>query len=210
MRPYCNFPGLDQRDPKANLIWKQIAEFLTGDYLNILQNGGHHCIYHHDDRWIKPQDLAFVHGPWDDVDSYKSVELYAGLREGVVDGEVPVSTGRRLSVLPTKWTGIPETVQFHGFDQITTISQDSINRHFLHLWHVAHANQVGILIKWSSERFEATFGPINLRLLTNNRAVFWVHLATASLQLSPSFLPSSRCVHYHHMLLQLSLMAGYQ
>lgn len=82
-----------------------------------------------------------------------------------------------------------ETIQrtkMCGFDQVVAISQGSLNAQFATLCTSAH----GILHHWHyKEFFSATFRPLTVRLLSNNRAIVWVHLQGGHLKTLKDLAP---------------------
>ena len=79
-----------------------------------------------------------------------------------------------------------------GFDQVTVISQGSINSHFQQLWQASQASDESSLSKWSYDQFfKATFKPIQVRLLSNERAIIWITLQEGSLKTLRDWRPSA-------------------
>lgn len=72
-----------------------------------------------------------------------------------------------------------ETIQrtkMFGFDQVTAVSQGSLNAQF-------SATSYGAFHSWAFESyFSASYKPFSLHLLSNNRALVWVHLANGNLK----------------------------
>lgn len=79
-----------------------------------------------------------------------------------------------------------ETIQrtkMFGFDQVTAISQGSINSQFSTTSHTAFHT-------WSYDNyFTTTYKPFSLHLLSNNRALVWVHLANGNLKTLRNWVP---------------------
>lgn len=57
-----------------------------------------------------------------------------------------------------------------GFEQIITLSQASIDAHFASLMYLPW------MALWENHDFTATYGPLKVRLLSNERALVWVEL----------------------------------
>ena len=71
----------------------------------------------------------------------------------------------------------------YGFDQIVAVSQGSINVQFS---TAAHA----IFRTWEFEQsFNATFKPLALHLLSENRAIIWVHITSGKFKTLKDGLP---------------------
>lgn len=72
-----------------------------------------------------------------------------------------------------------ETIQrtkMFGFDQVTAVSQGSLNAQF-------SATSYAAFHSWAFESyFSASYKPFSLHLLSNNRALVWVHLANGNLK----------------------------
>ena len=74
-------------------------------------------------------------------------------------------------------------IDMRGFDQIAITSQGSINFHFQQLWLSAQTSTDPCLCKWYCDQyFKATFKPIQVRLLSNERAIIWIYLQEGSLR----------------------------
>ncbi|KAH9941697.1 uncharacterized protein BXZ73DRAFT_22216, partial [Epithele typhae] len=75
----------------------------------------------------------------------------------------------------------------YGFDQVTALSHGSLDAHFASLRKRTH----GILRKWNHDKFfSARFKPLTVRLLSDNRAIVWVHLKGGILTTLREWVPS--------------------
>ncbi|KAH9937112.1 uncharacterized protein B0H18DRAFT_867006 [Fomitopsis serialis] len=91
------------------------------------------------------------------------------------------------------WTDIIAGSDMQGFDQVIAVSQKSINSRFSQIHEAAKRseNRMSILSKWSYEQyFSAAFEPLAVHLLSNNRALLWVHLTDGSLRSLVDMEPS--------------------
>lgn len=76
------------------------------------------------------------------------------------------------------WDNFSSTANMGGFDQITALSQYSIQEHFKALRLTSSD-----LAKWSFEGyFDATFGPVTVRLLSDETALVWIHIEDGSVK----------------------------
>ncbi|KAH9933125.1 uncharacterized protein BXZ73DRAFT_101094 [Epithele typhae] len=75
----------------------------------------------------------------------------------------------------------------YGFDQVAALSHGSLDAHFASLRKSAQ----GILRQWKHDKFfSATFKPLTVRLLSDNRAIVWVHLKGGALTTLREWVPS--------------------
>ncbi|KAH9933183.1 uncharacterized protein BXZ73DRAFT_77345 [Epithele typhae] len=75
----------------------------------------------------------------------------------------------------------------YGFDQVAALSHGSLDAHFASLRKSAH----GILRQWTHDKFfDAKFKPLTVRLLSDNRAIVWVHLKGGILTTLREWVPS--------------------
>ncbi|PSR75662.1 hypothetical protein PHLCEN_2v8953 [Hermanssonia centrifuga] len=75
------------------------------------------------------------------------------------------------------WTERTEKLHLGGFDQITSISEQSINTFFTSLRRKATDGTEASLARWSLDRFNATFSALKVRLMSNGKAVIWVNIS---------------------------------
>ncbi|PIL22499.1 hypothetical protein GSI_15188 [Ganoderma sinense ZZ0214-1] len=146
------FPGYDDTDEFAEESWRLLIGFFAEEYLQILESMRYHIVYSRDTRWeVISNHPSSAH---EDLDgSWWSLEL--------TDKSGDCS---RQTIQHTK---------MFGFDQVVAISQGSLNAQFATLCTAAQS----ILHRWHyKEFFSATFRPLSVRLLSNNRAIVWVHL----------------------------------
>ncbi|KAI0335832.1 hypothetical protein GY45DRAFT_1239802 [Cubamyces sp. BRFM 1775] len=149
------YEGLTSDEALANEYCGAVITFFIEEYLQILHSARYHVIYSHDVRW------ETVGKPKPDAgDEAEGSWWTIGLGEGV-------SAGSQETIQRTK---------MYGFDQVVAISQGSINLQFS---AVSHA----ILRTWDFEQsFNATFRPLALHLLSDNRALLWVHMTSGKLK----------------------------
>ena len=175
----------------------------------------YHVIYHHDHRWPKPAAIPVGTGSggftFGDSGGFTTDGWPIGgdWDEYSIGGEEEAG-GKVTGTL--EWTEISEKVEMYGFDQIMAISQEGIIADFLALWNTARTSKDASLVKWSYEEyFEATFKPMTLRLLSNGRAIVWVHLQEGFLKTLRNWLPWSEYVfHLSQSFLLLLLTSNYQ
>lgn len=176
---HCKFPGLDDEEDSDKQTWARVLEFFKGTYFDILERGGYQVAYHHDYRLPKHTTGHFGGFP-DHPDAGSPISPALG--DGGIEGAQDVSP----------WKEGSEKVDMHGFDQITVISQGSINSHFQQLWLASQTSDESSLFKWSYDQyFKATFKPIQVRLLSNERAIIWITLQEGSLKTLRDWRPSA-------------------
>ncbi|EIW59592.1 uncharacterized protein TRAVEDRAFT_122355 [Trametes versicolor FP-101664 SS1] len=150
-----SYPGLDETDDITLDYYDLIIAFFSEEYLQILYNAHYHILYSHDTRWETIRKMRFD-SQEDSDGSWWSLEL--GDSSGVSSRET-----------------IQRTKMF-GFDQVTAVSQGSLNAQFSATSYVAFHS-------WAFESyFSASYKPFSLHLLSNNRALVWVHLANGNLK----------------------------
>ncbi|KAL4248925.1 hypothetical protein ABKN59_007566 [Abortiporus biennis] len=187
VRQFSKFPDLDINNTECITYWTSLIEFFNGDFIGILESAEYHIVYHEDKRWPK-HDKPVIPGGDDDSPE----QHWTGGDSG---DELPVDVGTRKEVV---WKEVTEKTDMCGFDQITAISQASLNEHFRSLWQVARSGREKSLYSWKYEEFfEATFKPISLRLLSNGRAIVWVHLQGGFLKTLRNWVPWNESKKYN-------------
>lgn len=152
------YPGLNDDDIEFEYR-DLIISFFTHHYLGILHGAGYNVLYEHNARWenIKKQKFELsedVEGSW--------WSLEATDRGGASSRETI------------------QRAKMHGFDQVIAISQESINIQFSA--QLASPSAV-LLHSWAYEEFfSCHFKALSLSLLSNNRAIIWVHLTRGNLR----------------------------
>ncbi|OSD05189.1 hypothetical protein PYCCODRAFT_1443501 [Trametes coccinea BRFM310] len=132
-----------------------IIEFLSTKYFDILRSAGYHTLYSRDSR---------SNVIWKIVQDY---------------------TERVAETLDVATSGSPDDASSHdtihhakmyGFDQVVAISQRSLN---VQLSMLSHA----LLQSWAyGDAFSASFKPLSVRLLSDNRAIVWINLLNGKLK----------------------------
>ncbi|KZT64494.1 hypothetical protein DAEQUDRAFT_678489 [Daedalea quercina L-15889] len=182
-RPYhahCKYGGFEEHDEIAVAYCTRIVEFFTSTYLDILETVDLHVIYFFDSRWP--------------IGSGGSITIHGEIEEEEEDLDEGgwVMTGDSSSQRVIEWREMVTQCNLFGFDQVIAISQSTINTFFESLWtggqsyrHNDHA-----LVNWHyDEYFNARFKPLTLRLLSNGRAIVWVHLEHGHLKVLKNRLP---------------------
>ncbi|KAF9516569.1 hypothetical protein BS47DRAFT_1390620 [Hydnum rufescens UP504] len=142
-----NFTGINEDDPLVVAYINRLIEFFSYEYLQILETAEFHIIYYHDTRiTVNLEYETGFGGSWE-----------SSSRDEVIRGD-------------TWWRDITTKTDMFEFDQIIAVSQESIDEHFRVLLRT-YKN----LETWSySTFFNATFGGITVRLLSNERAIIWI------------------------------------
>ncbi|TFY68932.1 hypothetical protein EVJ58_g722 [Rhodofomes roseus] len=189
-RPYhshCKYSGFEEHDEIAVAYCTRIVEFFSSTYLDILQTVDLNVIYFVDSRWP--------------ITSTGSITVQdEGFEEEEFDEEGWIMSGESKSTRVVEWREMITRCNMHGFDQVIAISQSSTNAFFESLWTGAqnHRHSDHALVKWHyDEFFNARFKPLSLRLLSNGRAIVWVHLEHGHLKVLKNRLPWSESEKYH-------------
>lgn len=135
-----------------------LIHFFNEYYFSILKGAKHHIIYTHTKTTTTITiDVDREIADWRAIDLEKHKESISIIREERI----------------TK-------TQMFGFDYIQAITQSSIVDYFESIWRHAEGSTLeylGCLTKWSYDQyFESSFGPIRVRLLSNDKAIVWIHL----------------------------------
>ncbi len=190
VRAYCDFPKYDETDGIAVHFWTRLIEFFTTEYLDILESAQYHIIYHFDIRW--PQTVGLITGTTIVEEGY---DEQAGEWTGAIGGDGSIG---QTTTTTTSWTEITQTMDMQGFDQIIAITQSGLNAYFRNIFSAAQSSKTdNTLATWSyDEFFSASFQPINVRLLSHNKAIVWIHLRDGYLKTLRNWLPWAEYVNY--------------
>lgn len=186
-RPYhahCKYTGFEENDEIAVGYCTRIVEFFSSTYLDILETVELHVIYFFDTRWpIASGGMLTISE--EDGDSEE---------EEIDEAEWQITGGDNTGTRVIEWREMITRCNIHGFDQVIAISQSTINAFLQSLWSGGqnHRHSDHALVKWHYEEFfNARFKPITLRLLSNGRAIVWVHLEHGHLKVLKNRLPWS-------------------
>ncbi|CCM02877.1 uncharacterized protein FIBRA_04991 [Fibroporia radiculosa] len=189
-RPYhrfCSFPNIDSSNELELSYCTRILEFFTSSYLDVLESIDFHVIYHFDARW-QNWHLSIENG--DSIDE--------GLDEATEDWTI---TSQSTNTKVTAWVERMTRCNMFGFDQVSAISQSSINAFFASLWAIGSSTKVversAALTHWHYEKFfSASFKPLTVRLLSNGRAIVWVHMNHGHIKTLKNWKPWSESENY--------------
>ncbi|CCM05147.1 uncharacterized protein FIBRA_07356 [Fibroporia radiculosa] len=160
--------AVDEGDDIAVSYTDSLLEAFLDEYISVMQTMGRLVIY--DSRWSTTTVYHILNGDSVNEEDFSSWEL-----EQSTTGP---SSNRFIS-----WKSMITRTEMHGFDQVTAVSQSSINSYFRSLWHVAKTSKKGgMLYAWSSGPFSATFKPWTVRILSNRRAIIWINLEALKLE----------------------------
>ncbi|KIP08274.1 hypothetical protein PHLGIDRAFT_509076 [Phlebiopsis gigantea 11061_1 CR5-6] len=188
MPQFSEFDGrrFDDGEEDARYM-NHMIDFISGEYLNFLENGQHHVIYHHDAR--SPGSSTI----------YDQVKHHEDL--GLVDEiEWPSSKANEAHDLTdskaTVWNDIAQHSDMCGYDQITALSQLSINRQFRSAWSeqqsITSMTADKMLTRWGyQDRFAAIFEPLTIRLRPDGRAIVFINLVEGFLKPLENSLPNA-------------------
>ncbi|KZT30121.1 hypothetical protein NEOLEDRAFT_1055067 [Neolentinus lepideus HHB14362 ss-1] len=136
-----------------------LIHFIDHYYFKVLLEASRHIIYTQSTTVvIKSGWEDHDHGVWGEIDLRKHRESITIINE----------------------ERVTKTHMF-GFDYIQAITQTSITEYFESLWRQSQASKtleyLACLVKWSYEKnFEASFGAIQIRLLSHEKAIILVSL----------------------------------
>lgn len=176
----CSFYGYDERDQEAGRYRQRLLSFLSTEYLSILVNAEYDVIFQHN------RDFGPATVEPDEIDNTESEDGETD------DSEEYESDGKGASKLQG-WKIAAEKAEMFGFDEVVVISQTMINSQFQSLWASTALNPnagEAVLNRWSyQDFFDAAFKPINLRFLSNGKALVWVNLHEGTIKLMKNKAP---------------------
>ncbi|KZT65461.1 hypothetical protein DAEQUDRAFT_676750 [Daedalea quercina L-15889] len=183
--------SVPEEDQLAKNYWTCIVDFFTSVYI---QSANLHVVYFFDSRWpIAPQT------PSDEEESEDE--------ESSDTEEDPVRTS-----IMDKWTEAIKMYLISGFDRVIVVSQSSINAIFGLLWArgQAQGHRDREVVEWHyEESFDAHFQPMTVRLLSNERAIIWVHLKHGNFKVLKDEKPVNESTKWHfegwHLAFEVNL-----
>jgi hypothetical protein len=144
-------------------------------------------------------ELVFVTPLWLSANSlfrYKLTVIYTEVDE--FEGLPTPGSGEPLPPFPvcgyppgpSVEIDIKETVTY-GYEQVLTITQETINIIFRSLWATAKkSSHTDVIYKWSFEqKFKATFEEPRIQLLSGGKALIWVTIASGHMHLDGYVAP---------------------
>ncbi|KAH9934103.1 hypothetical protein B0H21DRAFT_834949 [Amylocystis lapponica] len=154
----------DDSDEFAVTHWTTIVDFFQTEYLEILESAEYHVVYTRDTRWGQPKPVQSI-GRW-------------GADPSQSESEKDVKT----------WKDVTTRTNMFGFDIITAISHSSLHAHFTNLWTRAQSaksnDYTRHLRNWVLDQsFESTFKAPTVTLLSENKAIVWIHVDQGSMKL---------------------------
>lgn len=191
MRQFSTFEGCVESNEDDSSCMEHVVDFITGEYLNILENAQYNLIYHHDIRWSK------ISGVFDDdhqIDDIEIIDAEWSRNEVTEDGRAASKT--------VIWRDITQNSNMCGFDQITALSQAAVNTHYRSIWTEAKATTSSfvaetMLARWNYQQcFEGTFKPLTVRLRSDGRAMVFVNLQEGFLTPLRNWAPPSADAKY--------------
>ncbi|GBE84880.1 hypothetical protein SCP_0700600 [Sparassis crispa] len=151
----CIFAGFDEEyaTEEEFICWSTVTEFFKTEYSELLESASYHIIYHQDKR----------------IDQQLTVGAWAALGDRAASSEI------------STWKDIVSNSNMFGFDQIVALSQTAINEYYSSLLYIGKTSNTLSLVTWAyQESFSATFKPLSLRFLSNNKAIIWIHFDDCS------------------------------
>ncbi|CCL98532.1 uncharacterized protein FIBRA_00531 [Fibroporia radiculosa] len=177
-RPYeprCSFPGVDVSDETATADCVRLLDFFTGSYPLILESVDLHIIYNYDSRW-QNWKLPF----WNELSEENDDDE---------ESETWTMTSEKANTRSSAWLERVTRCNMFGFDQISAISQSSINNVLAKHWFKGSLSRPSFA-QWDlDEFFSSAFAPLTVRLLSNDRAIFWVHMESGRLKALKKWQP---------------------
>ncbi|EKM54028.1 uncharacterized protein PHACADRAFT_257609 [Phanerochaete carnosa HHB-10118-sp] len=169
MQQFSVFEGCVESDEDDLHCMNHVISFITGEYLNVLENAQYHIIYHFDARWPKIGSI-FDEQQTDEVE----IDAEWSRNEVTEDGR----TASKTAI----WRDITQKSDMYGFDQITALSQAAINMYYRSIWTQVQASASTsvaetLVFQWKFEDyFEAEFKPPTVRLREDGRAIVFLHI----------------------------------
>ncbi|KAJ7710708.1 hypothetical protein B0H17DRAFT_1223880 [Mycena rosella] len=157
----------------AVTYFEKIVKFLTIDYLDVLTSYSLHIVY----------EVDVAVGPLVGSGGGESDGHTASWTDGSDDeGEGGSRHGRQTGSIMI-WTERLEKLVLGGYDQILTISERSIKELFLSYYRQGLRGKTlyQCFTHWKSDLFSANFDAIDVRLLSNDRAIVWVNIHNGEL-----------------------------
>lgn len=179
----CRFDD-DEEDARC---MNQMIDFISGEYLNVLEIGQHHVIYYHDARLPNPTAIS------GDVEQ-DEVPYIANEVEWTSARTIDLDSHTESKEVV--WRDVAQNSDMCGFDEISALSQFSINRQFRAAWSEQQST-IGMgadkmLVRWGyQDRFEATFEPLTIRLRNDGRATIFINLTEGFLKPLVNSLPNA-------------------
>ncbi|PCH38353.1 hypothetical protein WOLCODRAFT_115316 [Wolfiporia cocos MD-104 SS10] len=191
---FCAFTGLDEHDEIALTFCSRLVEFFSGEYLDILETVDFHVVYFYDTRW--PVVTTIGSESEIEIDSVIDVETFDEKESW------SLTTPETRSTHIAEWKETITRCDMLGFDQITAVSQSTINVHYKTLRNLAlesnGAEYFSALSSWTYDQyFHSTFRSLAVRLLSNGRAIVWVRMKHGWLKTLRNWLPWSESEKYH-------------
>lgn len=189
MHQYSSFEGYVDSDQDATECVNAVVEFISGEYLSILENAQYNIVYQYDVRW------PTMHGLFDQAEHHDEVESVFDDAEWTGTGFE--ESGGRMSSRSMVWRDICQHSDMCGFDQITALSQTAVNGHFRSSWMEEKSSSAttGLLSQWEKpDCFKAVFKPLSIRLRSDGRAIIFVNLEEGYLKPLKNGAPSTECV----------------
>ncbi|KAJ7246223.1 hypothetical protein C8J57DRAFT_1678479 [Mycena rebaudengoi] len=156
----------------AVTYFEKIVKFLTIDYLDVLISYSLHIVYEVDSAVGHPgsdrDGESDGHAAsWTEVsDEEDGSDEKDGPRFGRPTGSIMI------------WTERIEKLVLGGYDQILTLSERSIKELFLSYYQQGLRGKTlyQCFTHWQKDLFSAHFDAIDVRLLSNDRAIVWVNI----------------------------------
>ena len=165
LRNFSSFGELEtSEDQEVLACLDYVVDFVRGEYLNVLESAGYHIIYQHDSRWQQIGTLEEIEmaTEYDDAEwsRYEADES-------------------KLVSKTAAWRHIIQNSDIGVYDQITALSEASINGHFR-----SSATAGSTLSEWTFESyFNAKFEPPTIRLMADKgTAIIFIHLKSGTLR----------------------------
>ncbi|EKM54055.1 uncharacterized protein PHACADRAFT_29322 [Phanerochaete carnosa HHB-10118-sp] len=171
--------GCLEADQEAAQCRDRIIEFISGEYLNVLEKAGYLVILHHDPRRAKSK-----HYP-SDISDPATTSPSENDREAPITKATTSSSSAGPVIGPTTWQDLSQRVDMAGFDQVFALSETSINDRFQSQWAQSQSDAAAdrSLTEWHhDDHFSATFGPLELQLTSERKAILRVKLVKGSLK----------------------------
>ncbi|EKM54030.1 uncharacterized protein PHACADRAFT_257614 [Phanerochaete carnosa HHB-10118-sp] len=154
----------ESEDKEGRDCLEYVIDFVRHEYLNILESAEYHIIYKHDSRWG-------VGGGTDDLEVVVESNEAEWHRYSAEDSKLISKTAAWRHIIQNSDVGI--------YDQVTALSEASINSHFR-----SSTTAGSKLFEWAYDSyFNVTFEPPTVRLRGDSGAVIvFFHLKSGTLR----------------------------
>lgn len=152
-------------DKEHRHFFDTLVVFLRQEYISIVARYPLQFIYRPQAVVVDVTTRSRGHSTWSDTDELES------------DWES--NSTQAITIQTTFWTRRVQELHLANYDQVATISEDSINTLFQLRRKAAAVTD--ILASWTEDIFQADFGALRVRLLSNGRAIVYITIESGQI-----------------------------